>query len=176
MHLLVHHTKALEWNHTHCSCHTRPAHNARRTFTQLGSPTPCLTRTLSPSGSLLHRRDSINVWHLQWTLTQRAGLSSPFCFRADPPSYLHSKLNQPYRRERDVTKPRRGGEGSGKYGSAKAGLPLNDRHFDNHRLSSLSDQTCQREMRQQDSAAERTFACLPPLAYCTQIFRVVLFM
>lgn len=45
-----------KWNFTYCSCHTCPAHNACSfvCLTELSSPTPASTPTLSLSGSLLH--------------------------------------------------------------------------------------------------------------------------
>lgn len=125
-----------------------------KTLTKLGSPTRGLTPTLSVSGSLLHivgvsTHDIYNGLN-----TNAPRLSCARCRYDSPVPSLRVKPTPPLGERCDKTGRGRG-KGSGKYGGAKAELPLTDRRFDNHGLSSLSDQTCQQEMLQQDSGAER---------------------
>lgn len=127
-----------------------------KTLTKLSSPTPALTPTLSLPGSLLHivgvlTHDiyiGLNKTRQDWAA--HAAYMTLFL-----PS-LWVKPNPLLGKRCDKKKKRQGGEGEvEKLGRAKAELPLTDRRFDNHRLSSLSDQTCQQEMWQQDSGAQR---------------------
>lgn len=98
-------------------------------------------------------------------------------------SYLHSELSQPRGWEKDVTKRKKKKNGEGKWEiwqSQSWSATQRQAFFDNHMLSSLSDQICQQETWQHDSPAEGTFASQPLpspfLLTCTHIQSCVIYV
>lgn len=95
-------------------------------------------------------------------------------------SYLHSELSQHHGWEKDVTKKKNRGKGSGKYGRAKADLPLSDRRFltiiccHHFLIRSVSRKRGNTTALQKEHL--RANLSLPHPSLLAHIFRVVLFM